>query len=63
VVLTLPRNAKNVFARQRLLTRCPPQRNPVVAERLEPTLIGFVIFHHDANFLSRRQGFEIVPTA
>jgi hypothetical protein len=63
VVLTLPGNAKNVLARQRLLTRCLPKRNSVVAQRLELTLVGFDIVHHDANFLTRRQGFEIVPTA
>ncbi len=56
-------NAKDVFARQRLLPRFLPKRNSVVTERLELTLIGLHIVHHDANFPTRGQGFEIVPTA
>jgi hypothetical protein len=64
VVLPFHRgDAKDVFAGQRLLTRWLPKRYSVVAQRLELTLVGFVVVHFHANFLTRRQGLEIVPTA
>ena len=59
----LPGNVKDVFAGQRLLTLCLPKRNSVAAPRPELTSVGFDIVHYDANFLTRRQGFEIVPAA
>lgn len=58
---TLPGNAENVFVRQHLLTCRMSKRNSVVAQRLELAFIDFDIHHHDANFLTRRQEFEIVP--
>ena len=56
-------NAKDVFARQRLLTRCVPKRNSVVAQRLKLSLVRFDVVHYDPNFPTRRQGTEIAPTA
>jgi hypothetical protein len=56
-------NARDVFAGQRLLTRWLPKRYSAVAERLELTLVGLVVVHFHANFLTPRQGFEIVPIA
>jgi len=47
---------------QRLLTRRLPKRNPIVAQRLEFTLIGFDIVQHHANFLTRLQRLKIIPT-
>jgi hypothetical protein len=62
VLPSLLGNAKDVFAGQRLLTRRLPKRNSVVGQRLELTLVGFVVVHFDANLLARREELEIVPT-
>jgi len=64
--VVLPRlrgNANDVLAGQRLLTCWLAKRNPVGAYGLELALVRFDVGHYDANFLTRSQGFEMVPIA